>query len=230
MAVQTRGVFEGIGLAADEEDLYLRLLALGPTPVKELATQLQWGSARVRSVLKMLESKGFVKQSPATNKAYVAVAPDAAVEHLALRREEEIARARSIAAQLAADFRAKLRPAELVEVVLGAEAIVQRANQLQGMARAELALFSKPPYYMDQDPGNTAELGLLARGVRCRVLYETEGLAQHDAEGIHRDIEQRPNGRTATPQAQSSTHPHLNTSCRLRSMSTTPTSSDPIQR
>lgn len=192
MPSQTRGVFEGIGLAAEEEDLYLRLLSLGPAPVQELATQLQWAPTRVRSVLKLLESKGFVTQSPTSSKAYVAVAPDAAVEHLALRREEEIARARSIAAQLAAEARAKVQrsdPAELVEVVVGTEAIIQRVEQLETMARTEVAVFSKPPYLQPTDSDNVESVELLARGIRCRVLIESAGLEQHESGRIQRDID-----------------------------------------
>lgn len=190
--MQTRRMFEGIGLTSEEEDLYLRLLASGPTSVRNLARELQWGSPRVRSVLKVLESKGFVTHSAHPTKAYLPVAPDAAVEHLALRREEEMARARSIASQLAADFRVNLQrtdPAELVEVVVGGEAIVQRVAQLQMTARAEVAVFSKPPYLDTSDSSNPGELELLARGVRSRVLYESGGLELHNSERIQRDID-----------------------------------------
>lgn len=190
--MQTRGMFEGIGLAPDEEDLYLRLLATGPTSIRDLARDLQWGSARVRSVLKVLESKGFVTRSPLPAEAYVPVAPDAAVDHLALRKEEEIARARSIASQLATEFRVKLQrtnPAELVEVVVGADAITQRVAQLQMTARREVAVFSRPPYHDTSGRANPEELELLGRGVRYRMLYESAGLELHESDRIQRDID-----------------------------------------
>lgn len=190
--MQTRHMFEGIGLAPEEEDLYLRLLATGPAAVRDLARDLQWGSPRVRSVLKSLESKGFATQSPPPSRSYVAVAPAAAVEHLVVRREEDIARAREIASQLEADYRVRLQrtdPAELVEVVAGQEAIVQRVAQLQSAARKEIANFSKPPYLDTYESDNPMELALLRRGVRIRVLYESAGLDMQEFKWIQRDID-----------------------------------------
>lgn len=190
--MQTRGVLEGVGLAQEEEDLYLRLLATGATTIRDLARGLRWGSPRVRSVLKALESKGFVTPSLPSAKTFAPVAPDAAVEHLAVRREEEIARARAIASQLAADFRVNVQradPAELVEVVMGGEAISQRVAQLQLTARTEVVVLSKPPYLDTSEPGNPEELDLLTRGVRYRMLYESVGLEQHESDRIQRDID-----------------------------------------
>lgn len=191
MAMETRRVFESVGLTQEEEDLYLRLLEMGSTPVRDLAKELQWGSPRVRSVLKGLESKGFVTQSPPPAKDFLPVAPDVAVEHLAVRREEEIARARSIASRLATDFRVKRQRtdlAELIEVVVGGEALVQRVDQLQTTARSEVAVFSKPPYHAFTT-SNPKELELLARGVRYRMLYESAGLELHESDRIQGDID-----------------------------------------
>lgn len=198
MEMHTRGMFEGIGLAPEEEDLYLRLLATGATSVRDLTRDLQWGSPRVRSVLKGLESKGFVTRSPSPTKAYVPVAPDAAVEHLALRREEEIARARSIASQLAVDFRVKLQrtdPAELVEVLVGAEATTQRVLQLMTTARTEVADISKPPYLASLETYDPIEEDLLRRGVRIRVLYESAGLELQNVTQIQRALDAGEEGR-----------------------------------
>lgn len=192
MAIETRRMFESVGLAPEEEDLYLRLLSTGAKSVRDLAREFQWGSARVRSVLKALESKGFVTQSPPPAKDYLPVAPNAAVEHLALRREEEIGRARSVAERLAADFRIKLQrtdPAELVEVVVGSEATGQRFAQLLSTARTEAVNISKPPYLSPPETHAPVEHALLARGVRSRVLYESAGLELMKITAIQRDLD-----------------------------------------
>jgi DNA-binding CsgD family transcriptional regulator len=64
-------------------------------------------------------------------------------------------------------------PAELIEVVHGPDAIRQRWLQLQRSARSEIRALDKPPYIA---PGNPAERGLLATGVRYRTVCDRAAL------------------------------------------------------
>lgn len=132
----------------------------------------------MRDALADLEKKGLVSRAPGRALRFVPAPPEVAVEALAHRRMEEIERARLEASRLGEEFRQavqRARPAEVVEVVVGREAVVQRFEQLQRSARHEMLIFDKPPYARPQL--NEIELELLGRGVRYRAVYEQEAFA-----------------------------------------------------
>lgn len=126
--------------------------------------------------LAVLESMGLVSRSPTRPPRFTAEAPDAAVEVLILRRQEELERARLAAAQLAAHYRERARssnPADLVEIVIRRDVIAQRYGQLQASARSEVLSLDKPPYIMPVG-SNTVQFERLDRRVCYRVVYDRE--------------------------------------------------------
>ncbi len=127
--------------------------------------------------LKSLEGKGLVSRIPGRPARYIPTPPDVAVEVLAKQLEEEIDRARASTVQLAEEFRqgAELVPPDVVQVLTGREAVVQRFEQLQRSARREVRMFDRPPYARGNTV-NTTELELLQHGIRYRVIYDRRSL------------------------------------------------------
>lgn len=109
---------------------------------------------------------------------FAAVSPDVALDNLARVREHEIARARSLASELTERWRRAGRatlPGELIEIVVGREATLQRSEQIQRTA-GEVLIIDAPPYASD-NLGNPLETQLLGEGATTyRCLYDHSAL------------------------------------------------------
>ena len=139
----------GVGVDESEEHLYRTLIRLGTATVADLAAAADADEAPLRVTLAALEEKGLASRAPGPVERFVPAPPDVAVEALAARRSEEIARARLSALELMGPFRAGPGPdraAEVLEVVTGTDAVRRRFAQLQHSAVEELLVFDKPPY------------------------------------------------------------------------------------
>lgn len=164
----------GIGVTDAEERLYRALIRLGSATVDELAVT-------DRTMLVALEQKGLASRASGHEERFVPAPPDVAIEALAARRHEELARARLAVRELMDAFRAGPRPAraaEVLEVVTGCAAVRNRFQQLQRSAAWELLVFDKPPYTTPPNTNEETERNLLARGVRYRVVYDRSSLAE----------------------------------------------------
>lgn len=171
MAPRPEEALRAVGVRAGDQAVYRALLERPGAGAEELAELTRGSAAGVRRALVRLEDLGLVSRSPGTPRRYSPTLPEAAVEALLHTQERALEQARIAAAELTALFRASMpggKPAELVEVVTGREAVARRFLQLQKGAREELAVFDRPPYATDV---NTAEAEVLARGVRYRAVY-----------------------------------------------------------
>jgi sugar-specific transcriptional regulator TrmB/DNA-binding CsgD family transcriptional regulator len=185
------GVLGALGLAGQEEFLYLALLARPYATLPELIETTGWTTQRLRRRLRALVARGLVAQDSTRPTRFVPTSPDIAVEVLALKREEEIQRARLEAAKLTPSFRdamARHGSGMPVQGLRGREAVVQAYFQLVRSARQEVMLVDKPPYAVAEQSHERAndlfEHELLKKGIRCRVLYdpaafELPGRVQH---------------------------------------------------
>jgi sugar-specific transcriptional regulator TrmB/DNA-binding CsgD family transcriptional regulator len=172
-AGQEAQVLEAIGLSAEAELVYERLLDGGPVTAAELATATGLGDQLVRKALHGLEERDLARRTPESPPRYAAPDPDVALDILLLRREEEIKRARVRATELSERFRraaARQDPSQLVEVVSGREAVLERSRNIAGSARKELRGLDKPPYATGRF-GNVTE-SVVRRGVTVRTIYE----------------------------------------------------------
>lgn len=177
-----------IGLTSEEEEAYTWLLGRGPVDVTELADQLTGRShaddsvANVIDLVARLQAKGLVSRLPAPAGHVLACAPEGTLERLALRHEEALHRARLTISELQDKYRlgqAAGQTQELVEIVYGREAAAARGRILMESARDELRGIDKPPYFVDDsDDPSPAEMELLARGVRCRGIYDRSSLEE----------------------------------------------------
>lgn len=158
------GMLEPFGLSADEEELYVWLLAHpGEVP-----------SASGASVLTALRDRGLAIPEP--DGRWSAMPPDIAVEVLSRAREAELHRARRVAGPLMHLYRAESPPPDdRMEVVVGTAAIRARVERIMSTARWEVCFFDKPPYVVAQDDLRQ-ELAALRRGVGVRAIYERAAL------------------------------------------------------
>ena len=171
----------GVGVGESEERVYRTLIRLGGATVAELAAATYAAEEPLRLTLCALEEKGLASRAPGPLERFVPAPPDVAVEALAARRSEEIARARLAAIELMGAFRAGPGPdraAEVLEVVTGTDAVRNRFEQLQHSAVEELLVFDKPPYTTRAQDNEAMERAALQRGVRCRVVYDRSSLTE----------------------------------------------------
>lgn len=170
-------MLDPLGVTQTEERVYRCLLRDPAAPQDDLALAVGIGRPRLRKVLSSLEAKGMVSRSAERSPRYVAVAPDAAVEGLIKRRQEEFELTRSYAAQLLKEYRSPTNrsgnPADFVEVVSGREGVAHRFMQIQQGASKELLIFDKPPY---AQPINDDGFERLEQGLRYRTVYSRDAL------------------------------------------------------
>ncbi len=179
-------MLEGVGISAVEEALYLALVDHPVSSDEELAELVGLSTDDVAATAASLGARGLVTRSATRPARYVAAPAPVAVEVLILQRQEELERARLAAAWIG-DRQRRARPQvtdgppldEIVEVVIGRDAIGQRHQQLQRTARREILAFDKGPYIGGDAGGQVRqEEAMLARGVRVRAVYDMEDLSE----------------------------------------------------
>lgn len=171
-------MLEALGFTESEEAVYRLVLEHPGSTVKALAEAAPLSAVEIRKELPALEARGLVTPSADRPPRLFPAPPEAALEILVLERQEELETVRVRAAELAKLVQASLqrtRPGELVEVISGLPAVGERFAQIQRAAKEELLIFDKPPYAWSGGM-NTAEIDALARGVRCRSVYDRTSL------------------------------------------------------
>jgi sugar-specific transcriptional regulator TrmB/DNA-binding CsgD family transcriptional regulator len=182
-------VFDVIGLDSDAEVVYEALLDGGAADVRELVARTGRPAKIVRSALRILIHHGLASRRAGSPIRYGAIDPVVALDVLLLQREEQLARARAHARELAERFHnsaAMQDASELVELISGSDVIVQRVNQLERSARHELRCLDKPPYQSAlTDPG---EVDFLQRGGRARGIYDQDAIKFPEKLNAVRDV------------------------------------------
>jgi sugar-specific transcriptional regulator TrmB/DNA-binding CsgD family transcriptional regulator len=172
-------VLEALGLTADEEATYRRLIE-GPRTAAELAAALERSLPAVEEDLLALTGCGLVSRLPGSPVRYVAAPPAVALGGLLTARREQLRTAELALLALAEQHRmaATGRPvSDLIEVVTGVEAVRQRFLQIQWAATRQVCSFSTAPFVAVPPGANTAEDQAVDRGVEYLVLVEREVLA-----------------------------------------------------
>jgi DNA-binding NarL/FixJ family response regulator/DNA-binding MarR family transcriptional regulator len=184
------GLLGALGVSPADEVLYRSLLRQPEATLTDLAAATGWQSARVRRHLRSLEALGLLTRKPSRPVRYTPAAPDAAVEVLALQRQEDIERARVSAAQLADEFRIGAGgDSSPVTVVRGREANAQRFFQAQQSTRHEVLILDRPPYVVEPvDRQLQVQTSQLLRGVSYRTIYDESSLSTPDKLAEARDL------------------------------------------
>ena len=164
-----------IGIGPEAERVYDALLSGRPTTETELVEATGLSRNRVRSALAVLTDSRLAESLPDSPAAYVAADPAFALDVLLLAQEQEVKNARIRAAELAGQYRlaaGKRDPSELVEIVSGGQASLERVEQAERAARHVLRGFDKPPYAASPIKLNEIEAELLGRGGIAQNLYD----------------------------------------------------------
>jgi len=168
---------EPVGITSPEERIYRLLLSSPAASITDLAKAAGMSLRRARRLMASLELKGLASRVPGKTLRYLPAPPDIALEALIHSRQEQLERLRLSASELVDQFRNHVHrdgSREMVEVVSGSEAVLQRFKQIEKTARSEVLVFNKPPYL--HDGLNDVELDLLRTGVQYRVIYDRAAL------------------------------------------------------
>ena len=136
---QLTGTLGAFGLSEEDESTYLVLLSLPSATRAELARRGGASPTQLAASLVRLQARGLARRLPGRPARYVAAPPDAAIEALVHDHELQLQRVRAATGELLVRYRAgrlTLDPANLVEVIVGQEAIAQRFRELQAAASA----------------------------------------------------------------------------------------------
>lgn len=167
---------DAIGILEHEERVYRLLLGQPALAAGEIAQALGAARRSVDESLAVLERRGLVTRSTGRPVRYSPTSPAAALGIMLLERQKHLEELSAEIAGLEESYRAHRpalpRAAEAVEVISGRDAIVQGFIQLQRGATREMLVFDRPPYALRMGDNEPLELELLARGVRCRVVYD----------------------------------------------------------
>jgi DNA-binding Lrp family transcriptional regulator len=174
-------VLEPLGLDVTAEQLYFELIRSPRIDRHELAGRANISEDECARLVTTLESRGLVTRALSQNgERIIPVPPDLAIEALVHRREEELERLRILGRHLADEFRHALQarsPEELVEIVVGREAVVQRIDQLHASLRVDLMMIDTPPYRSADGPAfDPREVDALNSGLTYRVIYHRPAL------------------------------------------------------
>ncbi|NYI04527.1 helix-turn-helix domain-containing protein [Allostreptomyces psammosilenae] len=177
-----------VGLDAETERVYRQLVRLGSGSVAELAGRAGVDPETARHCLRALRRRGLVSRESgadgrppaegadgAAAERYTAAPPAVALAGVLEQYRHDLRRAELAATDLAGQFRADAPPDlphELVEVVVGAEAVRQRFAQIQSGAGEEVLAFVTARPTLVTGAENTAEDRAVRRGVRYRVVVE----------------------------------------------------------
>jgi DNA-binding CsgD family transcriptional regulator len=133
---------------------------------------------RIRRVVTGLHRKGLVHRTPPPQDLVVPVPPDLAVDHLILRRREELEKVRETAQRLAAEAHeraANRRTESLVEVIPARVGVVHAFERVQRTARREVRVLVAPPYATTSWVNQT-QLDRGTSGIAYRSVYGNDAL------------------------------------------------------
>ncbi|GAA5029602.1 helix-turn-helix domain-containing protein [Streptomyces siamensis] len=176
-------MYEALGLTDRQADLYEYLVQGQVRHRPQISRELDLEDTVVQDLLNALQELGLVVKDPDDPAAFSVIAPDLSLEALIRRKEGELQRMRLHSALLADRYRltAHGRQArDIVEVVRGPSEVDARVRLIERQVIGQIEVLSAPPYSGGFTPSED-ELGLLARGVRSRVIYSSKALNQDHA-------------------------------------------------
>ena len=170
----TGRALEVVGISEIEERVYAALLDRPGATLAEIERELALPARKLRSVLDALEHKGLVTRTSGQPRRFIPASPDIAVEALALRRQDELRRARAEIQRLqerAAEGAGEQR--QMIELVMSSEAERHVFEQMQHAAQHELIFLERPPILIaGPEQPNETEMKALSRGVRYRSIAD----------------------------------------------------------
>ena len=172
-------VLEAIGLDDEHTSVYRLLLSTPSADVGEIARAVSMPVPRVQVVVDELERLGLLARQAAAHDRVVASPPSVALRPMLLERERRLTEAHEAIVELSELYRlgaVQRDVPDVVDVVLGPDAVRQRLGQLQAAAERRVDAFVLREVALVDGSENTEEDRALARGVRYRVVVEASVL------------------------------------------------------
>ena len=171
-------MLETVGVEPAEEQTYRALLASPGSTTAELSKQLDRAEPEVARSAAELESLGLLSSTADHPPRLVPARPDVAIGVLVARQRAELDKVQAEARTMLSALRAneRYRPENLVEVIVGQEAIAVRFAQLLESTERELLVLDRPPYASGAEDSDRTVRGLLREGVTVRGIYSPDSL------------------------------------------------------
>jgi sugar-specific transcriptional regulator TrmB/DNA-binding CsgD family transcriptional regulator len=169
-------MLDALGLDPVHTDVYRSVLQRPSASVAEGAADLGLGVGRVRALIGDLEGLGLLARQASEPGRVVASPPAMALRPLLIERERGLTRAHETLVELsdlyrrAADQRSA---AEVLDVVLGNDAVRQRVAQLQAAATSHVRALVLSDVALLSPEDNVEEDRAIDRGVKYRVIVES---------------------------------------------------------
>jgi DNA-binding MarR family transcriptional regulator len=171
-------MLESVGVERPDEEAYRALLTAPGCGVPELAKLLDRDEREVAASVDRLEALGLLTTTSDHPVRLLPTRPDVAVDALVAVRRSELDRVRAEARELLSELRAQEqhRPENLVEVIVGQDAIAARFAQLLSGTRDQLLVLDRPPYASRPGESDPRVRGLLNEGVVVQGIYSPDSL------------------------------------------------------
>ncbi|MFB8148071.1 helix-turn-helix domain-containing protein [Microbacterium sp. NPDC056003] len=169
-------VLDALGLDEEHTAVYRWILQQTSVSASEVAEALSMSLPRVRPIVAQLERLGLVARKAARSDRYVASPPTTALRPLLLERERGLTRAHEALVELSDLYRRSAEQrsvADVVDVVIGDDAVRQRIAQLQAASTEQVRVLVLHEVALVSGEENIEEDRALARGVRYRVIVES---------------------------------------------------------
>jgi DNA-binding NarL/FixJ family response regulator len=166
-----------LGLTAQEEAVYRLMLGRTSVGPAELATTAAMSERQVAQALTGLIGRGLITATALDT--YAAAPPAVALGSLISERREELRTAEVALATFAEEHRAASAGrtiGDLIEVIVGVDALRQRFLQVQHAASGQLRMFVTAPFVAVPPGENTAEHAAIDRGVAVRVVLDRDAV------------------------------------------------------
>jgi len=169
-------MLDALGLDDAHTEVYRSVLQRPSSSVAVAADDTGLPPTRVRAIVAELEALGLVARHASEAERLVASPPAMALRPLLLERERGLTRAHEALVELSEVYRSaadQRSAADVVDVVIGDDAVRQRVAQLQAAATREVRVLMLSEVALVTAEENVEEERALLRGVRYRVLVES---------------------------------------------------------
>ena len=168
-------VLDALGLDEAHTAVYRCVLQQPSASMAEIAAALSMSLPRVRPMVAELERLGLLARQASSSDRFVASPPSISLRPLLLERERGLTRAHEALVELSDLYRRSVERrsvADVVDVVIGDDAVRQRVAQLQAASIEQVRVLVLHEIALLSGEDNIEEDRALARGVRYRVIVE----------------------------------------------------------
>ncbi len=169
-------MLDALGLDAAHTEVYRSVLQRPSSSIAAAAADTDLSPTRVRAIVAELEALGLLARHASDAERLVASPPAIALRPLLLERERGLTRAHEAVLELSEVYRSaadQRSAADVVDVVIGDDAVRQRVAQLQAASVREVRVLVLSEVALVTAEENIEEERALMRGVRYRVIVES---------------------------------------------------------